>query len=140
MCIRDRAERVHPAGGAIERVMARFTERRAGFDLLTTDGAVTPLGALPDDSYYATGRPNFRLADLADGYIYEMPFRDYQGCTVDEAFLTADNWPEAQAQWPDPHWRPRPNSPAEYWRAVREYVNIGQRYAQVIEPEATLHA
>ena len=134
------AERVHPAGGAIERVMARFTERRAGFDLLTTDGVVTPLGALPDDSYYATGRPNFRLADLADGYIYEMPFRDYQGCTVDEAFLTAENWPEAQAQWPDPHWRPRPNSPAEYWRAVREYVNIGQRYAQVIEPEATLHA
>ena len=132
------AERVHPAGGAIERILSRFAERRVGFDLLTADGMVTPLGALPDDSFYATGHPDFRLADLADGYIYEMPFRDYQGCTVDEAFLTEENWPEAQAQWPDPHWRPRPATPAEDWRAVGEYVDIGRRYAQVIAGEEAL--
>ena len=134
------AERVHPAGGAIERILSRFAERRVGFDLLTAGGDTTPLGTLPDDSFYATGRPNFRLADLADGYIYEMPFRAYQGCTVDEAFLTEATWPAAQGQWPAPHWRPRPNSPAGYWRAVGEYVDIGQRYAQVIASEATLHA
>ena len=134
------AERVHPADGAIERILSRFAERRVGFDLLTADGVVTSMGALPDDSLYATGRSRFTLADLADGYIYEMPFGDYQGCTVDEAFLTAENWPEAQAQWPDPHWRPRPDSPAGYWRAVREYVDIAQRYAQVIANEAALRA
>jgi hypothetical protein len=134
------AQPVHPAGGAIERVMAGFSDRRAGFDLLTAEGAVTPLGALADDSYYATGRPDFRLADLADGYIYEMPFRDYQGCTVDEAFLTEESWPEARAQWPDPHWRPRPTTPMEYWRAVGDYVDIGQRYAQVIAGEEALGA
>jgi hypothetical protein len=134
------AELVHPAGGAIERIMARFTDRRVGFDLLTAGGDIIPLGALLDDSFYATGRPGFRLADLADGYIYEMPFADYRGCTVDEAFLTEENWPEARAQWPDPHWRSRPDSPADYWRAVGEYVDIGQRYAQVIASEAALHA
>jgi hypothetical protein len=69
-----------------------------------------------------------------------MPFADYRGCTVDEAFLTEENWPEARAQWPDPHWRSRPDSPADYWRAVGEYVDIGQRYAQVIASEAALHA
>ena len=47
------AERVHPAGGAIERILSRFAERRAGFDLLTAGGNTTPLGALPDDSFYA---------------------------------------------------------------------------------------
>ena len=133
------AELVHPARGAIERIMAQFSERRAGFDLLGPDGP-TPLGALPDDSFYATGRPGFTLADLADGYLYEMPFRAYRGCTVDEAFLTADNWPEAQAQWPDPHWRPRPASPAEYWHSVRAYVDIARRYGQVIAGEEALGA
>jgi hypothetical protein len=132
------AERVHPASGALERILSRLTNRRAGFDLLTADGHLTPLGALAEDSYYATGRPGFRLADLADGYIYEMPFRGMRGCTVDEAFLTDDNWPEARAQWPDPHWRPRPNSPSDYWREVRAYVDIGRRYAQVIASEAAL--
>lgn len=128
------ARQVQPAGGAIERIMSALGTRRVGFDLLTPEGP-TPLGALPDDSFYATGRPGFTLADLADGYIYEMPFRHYQGCRVDEAFMTTGNWPEVQAQWPDPHWHARPDSPEAYWQHVRDYVDLPRRYAQVIAEE-----
>lgn len=130
------ARLVHPAGGALDQIMAHFADTRVGFDLLTAGGP-TPLGALPDDSFYATGRDGFRLVDLADGYIYEMPFSRYQGCTVDGRFMTAANWPTAQAQYPDPHWRPRPDSPETYWQYVREYVDIPRRYAQVISEEET---
>lgn len=125
---------IPPAGGAVERVMAALGHPRLGFDLLA-GGEASPLGALPDDSFYATGRPGFTLADLADGYVYEVPFRDYEGCTVDERFVTAANWAAAQEQYPDPHWRPRPDSPATYWRYVHDYVDIGRRYAAVIEAE-----
>lgn len=41
-------------------------------------------------------------------------------------------------RWPDLHWRPRPATLADHWRAVEEYVDIGRRYAQVIAAEATL--
>jgi hypothetical protein len=60
--------------------------------------------------------------------VYERPFAEYEGCTVDEAFLTEANWPEAQRRFPDPDWHPRPNSLAEYWAQIRAFVNIRQRY------------
>lgn len=121
-------ELVQPAGGAIERIMSALDNPRTGFSL-----AGTPLGDLPDDSFYATGNPDFRLRDLADGYIFEMPFRAYEGCTVDEAYPVAENWAEVQAQWPDPNWHPRPGSPADYWRRVRTYADLARRYASMTD-------
>lgn len=120
--------RVLPAGGAVDRIMAGFEDRRVGFDLVTPEGS-TPLGDLPDDSFYASGRTDFRLRDLADGYVYETPFDKCEGCTVDEAFMTEANWPEARRNFPDPHWHRRPETPDEYWRHVRDYVDIKKRYA-----------
>lgn len=117
------ARLVYPAGGAIDQIMAGFADQRAGFDLVGT-----PLGDVPDDSYYATGYSDFRLSSLADGYIYEMPFHQFAGCTIDEQFMTADNWQEARANFPDPHWHPRPATPDDYWRQVRDYVDIARRY------------
>jgi len=43
------AELVYPAGGAIDAALPALPDRRVGFDL-----AGTPLGELPDSSYYAT--------------------------------------------------------------------------------------
>lgn len=120
--------RVRPANGAIDQIMAGFTDARVGFDL---DG---PLGELRDDSFYSSGRDDFRLSDLADGYVYEMPFEQYEGCTVDEAFVTDDNWPEARLNFPDPHWHQRPETIEEYWRHVRAYVDVARRYADVRRP------
>lgn len=117
------AELILPARGAIDQVMAGFEDKRVGFDLRGT-----PLGELADDSFYASGYADFCLGELADGYVYERPFPQFEGCTLDEAFLTEANWPEAQRQFPDPDWHPRPQSLADYWAQIQAYVNIPQRY------------
>lgn len=117
------ARYVFPAQGAIDQVMAAYADKRVGFNL-----SGTPFGDLPDDSYYASGDADFRLSKLADGYIYERPFPDFEGCTLDEAFLTDANWTEAQRQFPDPDWRPRPETMADYWAQIQAYADISHRY------------
>lgn len=120
------ARLVYPAGGAIDQMMAGFPGEPVGFDLVGT-----PMGDLPDDSYYATGYDDFRLNQLADGYIYERPFSQFEGCTIDEEFVTSENWAEAQANFPDPHWDPRPQTLDDYWERVHDAVDLRQRYARL---------
>lgn len=116
-------ERVFPAQGAIDQVMAGYTDKRVGFNLRGT-----PFGDLIEDSYYASGYVDFRLGQLADGYVYERPLTEFEGCTLDEAFLTEANWSEAQRQFPDPDWHRRPETVAEYWSQIRRYADIPRRY------------
>ena len=118
------ARKVYPARGVLDQVMARFPGQAVGFDLVDS-----PFGNLPDNSYYASGYQDFHLAQLADGYIYVQPFAAFQGCTLDENFLTEVNWPEAQRQFPDPDWHRRPQTLSEYWQQIRSYVDIQQRLA-----------
>jgi hypothetical protein len=118
------AQRVHPAGGAIDQVLEAFTNRRVGFDLVGS-----PLGDLTDDSFYATGYEDFRLSQLADGYIYDRPFAEFESCTLDEAFLSEANWLEAQRQFPDPDWHVQPASLDEYWALIRALADVPARYA-----------
>ncbi len=120
------ARLVYPAGGAVDQIMCGFDDQRVGFDLVGT-----PLGQLPDDSYFATGYDEFRLHQLADGYVYEKAFSQFVGCDVDEQFVTAATWPRARANFPDPHWQPRPVSLDAYWERVRSYVDIKRRYARL---------
>lgn len=118
---------VQPAGGALEQVMAQRRNAPVGFDLVDT-----PLGELRDDSYFAIGHPDFRLHDLADGYVFVKPLRAAEGCTIDEAFLTEENWPEAQRQhaaFPDLSGRPK--SLEAYRRSIREYADIRAIYRRV---------
>jgi hypothetical protein len=117
---------VQPAGGALEAIMAKLGDRPVGFDL-----AGTPMGDLPDASYYANGHPDFRLADLADGYVFLAPLRQLQGAEVDDHFLEGGSWPQAQREWPDSDWTPRPASPEQYWRIVRRFADLADRYGNV---------
>lgn len=121
------ARRIYPARGAIDQVMASYADKRIGFDL-----GDSPFGALLDDSFYASGHTDFRLRQLADGYVYERPFPHYQGCTLDEAFLTEANWPEAQRQFPDPDWHHRPATLADYWEQIRRYADVANRYRSLL--------
>lgn len=115
---------VYPAGGALEQVMSRLPGRRVGFDLVGT-----PLGELRDYSYYAIANPDLRLRDLADGYVYEKPLTEFEGCTIDQRFVTAANWAETRERYPDfPRIDPWPASPREYLRKLEEYCDIAQRY------------
>lgn len=120
------AQRVRPAHGVIDEVMAGFADKRAAFDLTHS-----PFADLPDDSFYASGYLDFRLRDLADGYIYDRPFAEFEGCTLDPSFLNEDNWPEAQRQFPDPDWHRRPQSLDEYWAQIQAYNDMVGRYRDV---------
>ncbi|MEZ4518535.1 MAG: hypothetical protein R3C44_17510 [Chloroflexota bacterium] len=120
------AQLVYPANGVLDAVMQGLGNRPVGFDLVGT-----PMGNLPDGSFFATGYPDFTLSQLADGYVYTMPFDRFEGCTVDDAFMTSENWSEAQANYPDPHWHKPPDTPDEYWTLVRSYADIAQRYARL---------
>jgi hypothetical protein len=67
-----------------------FRDKRVGFDVVDT-----PFGELTDSStYYSVGYENFTLENFCDGYIFQKNFKDYEGCTVDEGFVTEKNLQE----------------------------------------------
>lgn len=86
----DISKSVYPVNGIIDLVMMGLRDKRVGFDL-----AGTPMGELPDSSScYSVGYENFTLENFCDGYIFQKNFKDYEGCTVDENFVTDKNLQE----------------------------------------------
>jgi hypothetical protein len=103
--------------------MKRFKDKRVGFDLVNT-----PFGQLKDTSFYSIGSKDFRLQDMADGYIYQKPFDEYEGCTIDENFITDENWPEVKRNFPDKDFDRVPETKEGYLNRIRNYVNMKMRY------------
>lgn len=116
----DSYRRVQPGGGALEAALTR----PAGFDLT---GAA---GALAERSVYGNGDPNFTLGQVADGYVFLAPLRELEGCTLDEAFVTAENFEQARANYPR-ELRQQPQTLDEYWRDARAYADVRSRYADI---------
>lgn len=86
-----------PLGGVLDRAVAESGMSRVGFDVFET-----PAGELADpDTYYSVGYSDFRFGHFVDGWVWLTPFERYEGCTVDEQFITAENLEEArQSQSP----------------------------------------
>lgn len=112
-----------PANGAIDEVMKRFKDKRAGFDLTNT-----PFGVLRDTSQYSIGYKNFKMSDMADGYIYQKPFDEYEGCTIDKDFFTEANWPAVKLNYPDKDVERVPESKEAYLEKISKYVDLKWRY------------
>jgi len=92
----DNKSAFYPVGGAIDRVLLDMGNRPVGFD---TQG--TPFGALGDDRCsYGAGDAGFDLATICDGYVFLKPFVDFEGCTVDPEFITAQSFNEAMGRFP----------------------------------------
>ncbi len=119
---------VSPANGKIEEIMKRLNNKPVGFDLINT-----PLGHLPDSSYYSMGYVNFELSDLFDGYIFLKPIKSLSACTIDTLFLNEQNWPQAYQNMPDPDWRPKPTTLAEYWKQIHAFADIPKIYEKTDE-------
>jgi hypothetical protein len=93
----------YPVDGAIDSVMAEFAEPRSGFDVESS-----PFGELGDTrSVVSAGDGGFRLADYCDGYVFSKRLADYEGCTVDPAFITRNNLDEAKRLLPRPEMKRR---------------------------------
>jgi hypothetical protein len=114
---------ISPANGKIEQIMSLLSNQPMGFDLMNT-----PLGNLPDSSYYSMGYPNFKLSDFYDGYIFLKPIKQLSSCTIDTLFLNEANWQEAFKNIPDPDWHPKPNSLAAYWEQIYNFADVVKYY------------
>lgn len=119
---------ISPANGKIEQIMNLLSNQPIGFDLNNT-----PLGQLPDSSYYSMGYSNFKLSDFYDGYIFLKPIKKLTSCTIDTFFLNDTNWLEAINNYPDPDWRPKPNNLSEYWKQIYDFADIVKHYKKTDE-------
>jgi hypothetical protein len=96
----------YPADGYIDALFATLdsTWWPVGFD---TKG--TPFGRLPGKtSIYSICYDSFDLGTYCDGYIFQMPFTDYEPITCIEGFFNEDNIAEAQRNAVNPWFRDKP--------------------------------
>jgi hypothetical protein len=116
------ASEVRPVNGVMDKVMLELKNTRIGFDIVGT-----PFASLPaNDTYYTLGYPSFKLADFADGYIYQKAFRDYLGVTADPQFVTQSNLQEAIANLASPEARTQLTSPEQFLRAMQEDADMSR--------------
>ncbi|GET24520.1 hypothetical protein NT017_08490 [Prolixibacter sp. NT017] len=116
-----------PANGKIEELMQLNHDRSVGFDLVGT-----PWGDLPDSSSYSMGYPNFTLSQLFDGYIFLAPFSQLKGSKIDEDFFKNKPWSETRKELPDPDWHGNIQNQQEYWKQIRDFVDLKKRYADLL--------
>jgi hypothetical protein len=103
-----------PADGIIDAVMEVVDSAHmpVGFD---TGG--TPFGDLPGEtSVYRHGYENFTLATFCDGYIYHMPYGDYEGVAPIPDFVNEGNIEYARKQASNPRFRDA--SPERFNKAI----------------------
>jgi len=116
--------RFYPAAGVIDRVMREFKGKRFGFDVVGT-----PFGKIKDPkTYYAWGDDDFRLEKFCDGYICQRPFPEYEGCTVDPKFITAENLQEAIDTLPNAAARKNLKTVDAFMEGMRADADMKRRF------------
>ena len=116
----------YPVGGVIDVVMRAFTDKRVGFDILGS-----PFGRLTDTSaYYTLGYEPFRLDAYCDGYVFQKPFSEYEGCGVDTLFVTDVNFKEAVDFIPNVAARKYLSKPVDFVRSARDDTNFKRRFEE----------
>ncbi len=107
---------VHPADGYVDALMEKLGPGAypVGFD---TRG--TPPGKFPGKtSIYSFGYDDFTLGDYCDGYIFQMPFPEFEPVTCIDGFYTGDNIDYARRNAVNPWFRDK--SIADFEEACQE--------------------
>jgi len=139
------------ADGYIDAAMGEVEPqfRRVGFDTVGT-----PFGGLPGEkSIYRHGYDKFKcildmvengvgggtmlrwaqhdfkftLGMFCDGYIYQMPLREYEGVTPIKDFVNEKNLPQARLQSPEPRFRNA--SVEDFYREIAKPADVRTRLA-----------
>ncbi|MCX6574107.1 MAG: hypothetical protein NTX99_08975 [Candidatus Aminicenantes bacterium] len=114
----------YPVDGVVDRLMKESPVKRLGFDV-----AGTPFGELGDEgTFYALGHKKFTFGDFCDGYIWEKPFSEYQGCTVDPLYITAGNLAEAVANLPSAAVKAKIKTRAQFLEKMRWDADFRRLY------------
>ncbi len=122
------SESVRPADGAIDKVCSGLDpgRRRCGFDVIGS-----PFASLSGEtSYWRHGYPEFTLAEYCDGYIYQMPLADYEGCTVIEGFINESNRLAAISQSANPKTKDSSNTVESMMEGMRADTDFKRRFSQ----------
>jgi hypothetical protein len=117
-----------PAGGRLGQLMRENDFQPIGIDLVGTE-----LGTLEDDNMLSRGAPNFTLSDFVQGYIFLNPINAMTGCTYEAEFFEGRSWDDILKNYPTRQWSPPPENLEAYQARVRQYVDIKDRYAGVLE-------
>ena len=114
----------YPVDGVVDSLMEESPVRRLGFDV-----AGTPFGPLGDEgTFYTLGHKGFTFGDFCDGYIWEKPFGEYEGCTVDPLCITAENLAEAVANLPSAAVKAKIKTRAQFLEKMRWDADFRRLY------------
>jgi hypothetical protein len=110
--------------------MAEFDEfdiQRIGFDVKNS-----PFGLLQDNNiYYSLGYDDFTLGRFCDGYIYQKPIGQYEGCTVDRLFVTEENFKEAIDYLPNPRLKRLLKNPQHFLSFMQRNVDMKKKFGNI---------
>lgn len=118
----DFGQSTYPVDTIIDKTMLVIPEeyRRVGFDVVGP-----PFGALPaTTAYWSNGYEDFTLSDYCDGYIYQMPFHEYEGVEVAEGFINESNRKAAAAQSANPKTKDSTESVADLMNSMERDTEI----------------
>ncbi|TKJ42413.1 hypothetical protein CEE37_01650 [candidate division LCP-89 bacterium B3_LCP] len=118
------AKSVYTADGVIDAVMAQSSEEHypVGFDVRGT-----PFGKLPgQNSLYHHGYDDFTLEMFCDGYIFQVPFAQYQGVTPIDGFIDDGNIETARLQAPNPKYRDK--DPEHFMKSMARTADMERRF------------
>jgi hypothetical protein len=68
------------------------------------------------------------LEDFCDGYIYQKPFKDYEGVTTDPLFITETNLADAVQSIMNFEARDRFRKPEDFIRSMKQDADIPARF------------
>lgn len=115
-----------PCRGALEKYFMERGGQAAAIDLNADE-----LGDLMEDSDYSFGYTDFRLKNLADGYIFLKPLSQLHGSALDRRFIEKYPYRKVLEQFPDPDWHTVPQTEEEYWAYMEEFTDLKKAWAHV---------
>ncbi len=113
---------LYPAGGIIDALMRKTGTQATGFDL--TGG---PFGNLDmGNAVYKHGYEHTVLQQFCDGWIYTVPFPEYEGVTPISNWIHLDNIYHARQQSPNPRYRDATTE--RFNKGITRSANIRKRF------------
>jgi hypothetical protein len=129
--ISSKSEHVYPVEGMIDALFAKLPpeKQRVGFDV-----AGSPFGQLTDTtSVWSRSSKDFRLENYCDGWIFQKPLSQYEGCTIPPDWITEANRLEAIAQIanPNPKVKNKNETVETLMQSLRDDMNFKRRFREL---------
>lgn len=124
------ADEIYPVEGVIDALFAKLPpeKQRAGFDVKGS-----PFGKLTDSTSVWSRSPGFKLDQFCDGWIFQKPLSQYEGCAIVPGWFTEANRLEAIAQIANPDPRVKNKNQTVDWltQGMRQDTEFQRRFREL---------